>query len=240
MKLGIVTAFHGRPELTAMWAEHTAQFGLPVYVAVTEGDEANRATCELHGFVFREMPNNPVGSKFQAALDMAMADGCDRVMILGSDDFVSPEWIDRAQTFDAPYFTPDSCAVHDPRRGTYLIRFNGRSVASGGAGRVVSAHAVSKAGGLWTLGRNKSLDNESHSRLRAAGYTCKVVPCKRVPVVDVKSGVNIWGWETWRRHGHRCSDVDALHMLSPAMRDAIPSVCAQVPLPTSPRPARHR
>lgn len=216
-----------------MWAEHTAQFGLPVFVAITHGDTANVLTAEKHGLRFATMPNNPVGAKFQAALDMALAGGCDRIMILGSDDFVSREWIDRAQTFDAAYFTPDSCAVHDPRKGTYLVRFNGRSVASGGAGRVVGAHAARKAGGLWMRDRNRALDSESHSRLTAAGYSCKVVPCKRIPVVDVKTGVNIWGYDQWRRHGHKCSTDEALWMVAPDVQERLATACVQAPRPTS-------
>jgi hypothetical protein len=90
------------------------------------------------------------------------------------------------------------------------------------------------------LGRNKALDSESHSRLTAAGYSCKVVPTKRVPLVDVKSGVNIWPFDRWRRHGNKCSDTDALWMVSDVIRERLSTICGPVPPPMSPRPVHHK
>lgn len=214
MRLGIITAFHGRPELTALWAEHTAQFWVPVYAAVTEGDAENVGTAKAFGFTFVEMPNNPVGAKFQAALDMALAGGCERVMILPSDDFVSREWIDRALTFDVPYFIPQRIAIHSPKDGTYALETNGHSCTRYGAGRVISREVVAKIGALWPGGRNKSLDSESHGRITAGGFTCVAVNTKQIPLVDVKTGENIWPWRAWRGGGHKCSADQALHMVS--------------------------
>lgn len=227
MRLGLITAFHGRPALSALWAEHTSQFGLPVFASVTEGDAANVLTAQRFGFTYREMPNEPVGDKFQIALDMAMEAGCDAVMILGSDDFISAAWIEAASgALDngEGYITPASAAVHSPSKGTYLIKFNGRSASAGGAGRCVHREAVLKADGLWRLSRSRALDSESHGRLLAAGFTCKVVNTAQVPVVDIKTGTNIWRWETWRGGGHKCTAEQALWMISVDIRIQLASL----------------
>lgn len=221
MKLGIITAFHGRHDLTAMWAEHTAQFGLPVFVSITVDDVPNILTAEKHGFRFATMPNNPVGAKFQAALDMALAGGCDRVMVLPSDDFISTEWVSRALTFDASYFIPASIAIHSPASGTYALKTDGKSCTRYGAGRVIDHSVTDRVGALWPGGRDKSLDSESHGRIRAAGISCVAVATKRIPLTDIKTGDNIWPWRTWRGGGHKCSADQALHMLSPEMRERI-------------------
>lgn len=214
MKLGIITAFHGRHDLTAMWAEHTAQFRLSVYVSITVDDVPNILTAEKHGFRFATMPNNPVGAKFQSALDMALADGCERIMVLPSDDFVSSEWVNRALTFDATYIIPARIAIHSPKDGTYALETNGRSCTRYGAGRVISREVVTRVGALWPGGRNKSLDSESHGRITAGGFTCVAVKTKQIPLVDVKTGENIWPWRAWRGGGHKCSADQALQMLS--------------------------
>ena len=61
MKLGLISAMHGRSELTAMWAEHTSQFGIPVYAAITDGDYDNLETAWKYKFEWKVMPNNPGG-----------------------------------------------------------------------------------------------------------------------------------------------------------------------------------
>lgn len=225
MKLGLITALHGRHKLTELFAAHTAQFGLPVFAAITEGDTANVLTAQRFGFAYREMPNEPVGDKFQSALDMAMEAGCDAVMILGSDDFVSAEFVEAAVgklRAGGRYFTPHCAAVHHPVAGTYLVKFTGRSAGTGGAGRVVHRDAVLKADGLWKAGRQRSLDSESHGRLLAAGFKCEVVNTGRVPVVDVKSGVNIWPWRVWRGSGKPITADNALWMISEHIRVQLP------------------
>lgn len=226
MKLSIVTAFHSRPELTALWGEHTSKFGVPVYAAITEGDAANIATARRHSFTYVEMPNNPVGDKFQAALGMAMIDGAEAIMVLPSDDFISDEWMRKASEGADPYIIPARIAIHGPGQGTYELRTDGRACTRYGAGRVMHRAVVDACGGvLWAAHRNKSLDSESHGRIRAAGFTCKAIATKQIPLVDVKSGTNIWPWRKWRGGGHKCSADQALHMVSPSIRERIAALC---------------
>ena len=225
MKLGLISAMHGRSELTAMWAEHTSQFGIPVYAAITDGDYDNLETAWKYKFEWKVMPNNPVGDKFQAALTMAMQDGCDVVMRLPSDDFISKEWVamfELKASLGADYFIPERIAVHDPSKGTYSIRANvGSRFMKYGAGACFSRKAVEKCGGLWTGHLDSGLDTESNNRLRTAGYECEAVPTKDIALVDIKTGESIWPWGIWSFGEPACSDDEALHMLSPSMRQTL-------------------
>jgi hypothetical protein len=211
MKLGIVTAFHGRESLTRMWCEHTQQFGVPMYCAITEGGP----TFSAKNFVI--MRNNPVGAKFDAALSLAMSDDCDAVMILPSDDFISQEWVDvsiEALALDAVYFKPARMAVHQPGRGSYELRSDGKSCGNYGAGRVVHRSVIEAVGELWPGGRDQGLDSESHGRIRGAGFECTAITTKGIPLVDIKCGENIHSWDSFRGSGHRCTDEQALHMMT--------------------------
>ncbi len=225
MKMGIITAFHGRPELTAMFSEHTAQFGIPVYVTITDGNYDNLETAWKYKFEWKVMPNNPVGDKFQAALDMAMEDGCDAIMRLPSDDFISQEWaamFELKASLGTDYFIPERIAVHDPKQGTYSIRSNaGSYFMKYGAGACFSRRAIEKAGGLWVEHLDSGLDSESDKRLRAAGFFCKPVVTKAIALVDIKGEGNIWPWGIWSYGEPPCTDDEGLHMLSPAMRETL-------------------
>lgn len=235
MKLGFITALHGRHKLTELFAEHTSQFGLPVFASITEGDTANVLTAERFGVTYREMPNEPVGDKFQIALDMAMEAGCDAVMVLPSDDFISQEYVEaifKMLDNGIPYMLPQKIAIHHPVEGTYELRSDGKSCGRYGAGRVVIRNVIEACGGtIWADKRNRSLDSESHGRILAAGFKCVPVRTKDIPLVDIKTGDNIWPWRTWRGGGHRCSADQALHMLSPSMREQLRSTPSAHPQP---------
>ena len=228
MKLGLVTAFHGRENLTRMWCEHTQHFGLPIYACFTENDSACWAAAEFVRLAAAR-PNNPVGAKFDAALSLAMADGCDGVMILPSDDFISREWVDvciETLAFGAVYFKPARIAVHQPGRGSYELRSDGRSCGNYGAGRVVHRSVIEAVGELWPGGRDQGLDSESHGRIRGAGFECTAVLTQQIPLVDIKCGENIHSWDSFRGSGHRCTDDQALHMISLSLREQMTPIRA--------------
>ena len=229
MKLGLVTAFHGRVNLTRIWCEHTQQFGLPIYAAITVGDEAISEIARDGCHLFVSMPNNPVGAKFNAALALAMEDGCDAVMILPSDDFISQEWVDKSLETLASgvlYFKPARIAVHQPGRGSYELRSDGRSCGNYGAGRVVHRSVIEAVGELWPGGRDQGLDSESHGRIRGAGFECTAIATKAIPLVDIKCGENIHSWDSFRGSGHRCTDEQALHMISLSIREQMTPIRA--------------
>lgn len=88
----IVSCVHGRPAVTEAWAKHlAAHFGGPVCVA---GDDPElRQILEFHignNLLWVPYCNQPLGAKWNRAAERAIRASANCV-ILGSDDFPSPE-----------------------------------------------------------------------------------------------------------------------------------------------------
>lgn len=219
-----VSAAHGRHALTRLWAEHTASLGFDaVIVAVSIGDEENMQTCFDFAFASAYIPNEPLAYKFNSAAESAMLRGATRVMILPSDDFVSPEWVEAARTHPGDYLIPHTCAIVQPPANAYCFTRLTFGTLKFGAGRVVSRKAIEACGGnLWPSELNRGLDTASHQRLRHHGITHTIVETPGIPVTDVKTPENIWPYRTWHGVGTRDMDIDeALHMVSPEILEKI-------------------
>lgn len=225
-----ISAMHNRHALSRAWAEHTASLGFDmVIVAYSEGDTENAATCDNFNFHSGELPNNPLAGKFNAALNSAWLRGAERVMILPSDDFVSPAWVKAAREEEGDYLFPHTCAIMDSEtQAAYKIRklglSDGRQVGTlrFGAGRVISRKVIEKlAGTLWPTHLNRGLDTASHNAIIAAGFKPKVVNTGSIPITDIKTDENIWPYQAWVCDGEFINAEEALHMLSPNVRSQI-------------------
>ena len=194
-----------------------------VCVAVTEGDDVNSATCDEFGFASYAMPNEPLAAKFNSAMDSAMLRGADRIMILPSDDFVSPAWVHAARTHEGDYLYPHECGIVDAAtQQAYVIRKLSFGQLRYGAGRVVSRKVVDKLDGrLWPELQNRGLDSASHQAITKAGFPITVVKTEGIPITDVKTADNLWPWRTWQGSGQECTADEALHMVSPSVRDQL-------------------
>jgi len=217
--------FHGRAELSALWVEHTRALGLEVFASVTCGDTANIAV--LRDIVHVEAPNEPLGAKHNAALALVPPD-VDGVMILPSDDFVHPQYVERAKAAlgaGADYVYPFSCGMYEVSTGKacILVQPPSDGALRFGAGRVVSRKALDSVGPLWTEARARGLDSDSHARIRAHGFRPTFVdlgpdvPC----LTDVKSGVNLWPYHTWARKGRAVGADVVLGMCSPSVHAGV-------------------
>ena len=220
-----VSAAHGRHAVTRAWAEHTASIGFDaVSIAVTEGDTPNVETCKGYGFIVTECPNEPLAQKFNLAMKYAMTAGATRIMILPSDDFASPEWLHAARTNDADYIIPHTCGIYNAMTGAaYRITKNSLSgQLRFGAGRVVSRRVVNVlCRELWPEHLNKGLDSASNQRIQKAKFTPTVVTVKGVPLTDVKTGENLWPYNTWEGGSDTITADEALHMVSHSVRGQI-------------------
>jgi len=221
-----ISAAHGRHALTSLWAKHTATLGFDaVVVAVTYTEVVNRQTCQTYGFHPLPIANDPLAGKFNAAMEHALAIGADRIMILPSDDFASQEWVDAARASTEDYMIPHACGVYSPATDeAYLIHKFSAGTLRFGAGRVVSRKAVEKCGELWTPTLNRGLDTASHRRLLDNGFTHKIVTTSTIPITDVKTTENIWGFDTWRMGSRDITPDEALHMVSPDIREQLKSI----------------
>lgn len=211
----VLTCFNGRPKVSELFLRHTSPI-LPIYAACSEGDHENIALCEHYGVTFCVVPNEPLGAKWNAALGL-VPDG-EAVMILGSDDFVSREWVELASLAIGRghhYISPSRIAMFDAgTRRAMMLERNPNGAQTFGAGRVLSAEVVSKVRPMWDDGIDRAMDTNAHAKVIGQGFSRHTIDPMRVPVMALKSGENIWTYDRWMWAGRHCSELDALSMLS--------------------------
>lgn len=89
MKTLVVSAIHGRKEMTQAWMDHLNLLGLESVIAYTDEEDLPK------GYTWSvQAPNEPLSGKWQKAMYHAKNIGADRYLILGSDDFPSPKLLD--------------------------------------------------------------------------------------------------------------------------------------------------
>lgn len=207
-----------------MWAEHTGRLGIDVFAAVTDGDAPNVEVLRSIGAKVVQVPNEPLGAKHNAALALAMQEVWDAVMLLPSDDFISARWaVDAMEAVSAghQYVMPPRCAIYDVATGrAAVLKAREKGSRSFGAGRVVARDVLDELGALWTAGKERALDTDSHCRLLAAGASMHVAAVDYIPVVDLKTTGNLWSFDTWKR-GAEASAGDVLWMLGDAHRQEV-------------------
>ena len=98
MKLVIITAMHVRSAMTrAFLAAMTRirdEFDIQTYSVVTKDDDGNLDLLKEYGFPYIEYENRPVGQKWNQVVRFAGESDYTHMMILGSDDFLSPALMD--------------------------------------------------------------------------------------------------------------------------------------------------
>ena len=228
MRIAFVTCFHGRTWLSQLWHKHTARHG-PIFAAASSGDEDTLTWAESQGLNVDIGENQPLGAKHNRALALALKDDrWDAVMILPSDDFVEPIYLEAVRhelRQGADYIAPASCGMVDVATGKACILRHATwtGTLKFGAGRVLSRKAVEHIGELWTPGKARGLDTDSHAHILAHGYTAKVidlgpdVPC----LTDVKTETNIWPYRQWAIRGKPSTVDRALGFVDAEITEAI-------------------
>ena len=99
MKLGVITAIHNREDMTIafLYAMNRLRVvcDVELFVSVTHGD-ASIKHLDDYKFSYTESINFPLGNKWNTATEMVRDSDVTHVMILGSDDIPSTEFIENA------------------------------------------------------------------------------------------------------------------------------------------------
>jgi hypothetical protein len=189
----VVTCFHQRAWLSQLWLEHTSPL---TKIVASVSDPENARLCKEFGVEHVWTENKPLGQKWNTAWGLAKG----RKMILGSDDFVNPVYLDACRASDASYIMPGSCGFYEHSTGkACVMRWDGSNTMLYGTGRVYDGDDP-----LWTPSRNRGLDQDSHCRIIARGHTAERLEVPGVCAVDVKTGLNLWGFG---QVAHRASQV---------------------------------
>lgn len=191
LRLGYVTAMWGRPQLTGKVFRAVADLrrrlapALDLVPAVCGSEGArSRQLAEDCGFMYVERPNEPLGAKWNAALDLLRTREVAGVCVFGSDDLANAAYVEALRAAIAAgcgLAGLTSLYFLDGPRGR-LLHWRGYPADAGrtvGAGRFIHARILDALDWkLWPDAYNRGLDGAMQARLAAAGHdTFHILPC---------------------------------------------------------------
>lgn len=229
MRIGIITALWKRHEVSEVVLRHYAEMEGFDFTLVAAGSEgmASRALAERCGWEYVEHPNEPLSSKFNAAA-LRMKDRVDAVLLIGSDDLLSPNTIQAL--IDEHENGTDVVGLKDlyyydvVRDASYYCER-----AMPGAGMFISSVILSRVGWKpWPSGKNRGLDRFLINNLIKKGYPCKmrcIADCRQkgLALVDIKTPENMWSVAEMHHITQRVEQVpnSELDNLFPGLRELL-------------------
>lgn len=174
MKLALVVCIYNRHDLEVIsldnFKRQSKKYGFDVIVVGSEGD-VSRSLAE--GCIYVEHLNNPVSDKHNAGFAKAREIGCDGVVLMGSDDFVSDNYFDFVKSnFDSENVLglKDLYFYSTKTKGLSYFKGYANNSQTVGAGRFFPASVLNKMDWkLWSSGLNKGLDTNCSQRLAKKG-----------------------------------------------------------------------
>lgn len=206
MKLAIATAFHFRPEVSKLFLlgidrlRKVEGIEVRLFAAITKGDKANAALLDSAEVTYTVHDNRDLGAKFNLAFSLSRPWKPDAVMVLGSDDLVSDQYIREVENLIGEgwhYILPGSTSFHyvKDRSSVKVSDPVIDRVLKFGAGRTWSAVLLDTIGWKpWPeRGMRRSLATASHNNTTNTWSQYFIMDDDRHHVLDVKAGTNIWG-----------------------------------------------
>jgi hypothetical protein len=198
MKIAVMMCLWKRYDLERIALEYynylAGEYPIDVYVAGSEGEKSRKITAGLDSVKYFEIENDYVSRKHRRLLKEIHKSGqkYHGVIVLGSDDFIAPDYIGRYFDLDN---TPD---YYYQLRGLHYLRTKDNKLSfyhtkNMGAGRFLPSKALDDINWtLWTEDRNRGLDGLMTIDFRKAGVWPEYVePRKELMLVDVKHTTNI-------------------------------------------------
>lgn len=202
MKPILVTAVHGRRNVTQMFVDHYRDWEI-TKVCVCSTDSDVRFMRENGWHVIQE-GNRPLGNKWNAVFNYAMEFEWSHLIQVGSDDLMNKKYLNFIEGVSfggvkTMYFwniENNECMMF-----TYC---NGRKDYVLGAGRVFSRYLVKTVlkdteGKFFPSHYNKGLDRGSEIHCGLSGFRPEVIDLPFPMIVDVKSGENIWSFDRLKK-----------------------------------------
>jgi hypothetical protein len=199
VKIAILTAFHGRPEISAIYKQYlryfaagSAQMGITIesFSAITTGE----IQPFIPDVICQNLPVSEKHNKIGAFIcDYAESMGdFDYVMQLGSDDIVSDDiWSLYSAGFGKPIIGLSDMVFYDIDSGRCKLIHKTQLGNAFGAGRMIRFDIFKSFGGqLWPKNRNSGLDWYSFEKMNQPEW--RVSQRKNPVLVDLKSKENIW------------------------------------------------
>lgn len=241
MRIAGITTVYRRPALVRIVLDHMetlrlrfAELGvdLRVFVAVSPDDDPDLGQLQfLDSETVVEAKNNPLGAKWNAVQERAVADhDPDSLFVFGSDDLLSFKYVQLFGgliSYGLDYIGPDSCYFYDPPTGRASLLRGARI----GAGRFFSRRCLETVGSLWPE-VHIGPDASQTELLRSKGFPERLISLEDNKtadgwpiVIDVKTDVHRWPFSDFTpERNPMCTAVDGPSLL----RDHFPHVADRI------------
>lgn len=183
--------------------------------AVCSTDEEVEFMNENGWYAYR-YDNLPLGRKLDMGLRAALTLKWDRLVLIGSDDFLSHEYVTKVEALPKEvdwagvkkiYFVDSK--TWKAKAHTYSPTVAGKMFI--GAGRVLSRRVVEdvieRHGQMYTWRKNNGLDFDSEQRILLQGYKPHMIESKKPLLMDLKSEGNIWSFNAFQSRAHLNKEV---------------------------------
>ena len=212
LKLAIVTAVWKRPEVFELFAKGihalTVNTAIDIYVIVAGSEgKASQKMVEKHGFIYVEVPNEPLATKVNQPVLIAKRLKVDYVLCLGSDDLISIELLKVYEEYMRKGI--DFIAVTDfyfydmeSKKAAYWGGYteNWRKGHTAGAGRLLSKRLLNYWDWKpWEIKDSKILDTSIQNKLKITPHSSMIFSLKDKGVfaLDIKSETNMTPFKLW-------------------------------------------
>lgn len=212
LKIAIVSAVWKRPEVFELFAKgikilkQETPIEIIVIISGSEG-ERSKTMVEKHGFIYIEVPNEPLATKVNATTLKAKEMNVDFVLCIGSDDIITPELMKVYEKFMRKGY--DYIGVLDfyfysivTKKAAYWAGYRDerRKGHTCGAGRLISKRLMNKWNWApWEIKDSKVLDNSMQHKLKNTPHNLAIFTLKEYGVyaLDIKSETNMTPYALW-------------------------------------------
>lgn len=225
VKVALLTCTWRRPALTNIVMDYYSRLSFSHRRAVT-----SRLGESYKGWTLSYHENQPLSDKWQHGLKSLKQDDFDALMIVGSDDLITPAYLDACKYLigaGADYVYLPGCYFYD----TSTDRMIWAQAPRLGMGRCISRSLIERLDWqLWEPGLERGLDGSMATRIEATG-THKVIkiqdPLRYGYVgLDVKTSENIWSFDDvfGSLISYEVPAVDVFNEYFPSVKDEIISL----------------
>lgn len=239
MNLGLLTCIWGRPRLTELVLRYYEKLDIDEYVAAVSENRIHEEREPYWHFPYFD--NDPLSNKWNNGINFMEASDIDGIMIVGSDDLVTPSYIEAAKYLleqGADYIFLPSLYFYNLKDGRMHYCLAERL----GLGRVLSRRLLDMLDWKpWPDGMNKGLDGAMWGKIKELKEVnivkLDLQTCKKLGIaaMDIKgSEENLWGYDE-SVYSLMCSEIkDPASVLSkhfPSVKDELLNWNSHVQLP---------
>lgn len=218
LTIAITCISWGRDALFEKWCQHVQRLNENskhnIIGVVACSEESHKKICDKYGIACTVVPNE-MRNKANNSIWLAMSYDVDKLLFLGSDDFISDGLLDYYANSKAQIVELMDLHFYDEKSkkaiywGGYKNHRKGEPLA---VGRCMNKEVLERfKGRLWSVPAKHSFDQDIWFRVKSPGFKTEQVFLKDINeiCVDVKTKENITSLKTIKKHLKNVDNFDA-------------------------------